>query len=165
MQPEQINYEGSLPAPDATLAGRGSRILLEIFPRLLGLLFVYVSYKKYQTFGNMYEVLVFDGIPDKLIYPLGYSIIAAEFVLGLSLLQFAWLRKPTIIASTIMLAVYSAQIGYLVMFKSAPDCGCLGAQETYESNRHANLLSLARNVCLLIPCAWTWMQLPRSSKA
>lgn len=140
------------PATSQAATARLARVLLVVFPRLLGALFLLTGTQKILSLSGLLAVLKFDGLPTPLLVPVAYTVIAAELVLGLLLVLLP--RRGVLIAATVLLAVFSIQIGYLLAFKEAPSCACLEAHVRFENARRTNALSLMRNLLLILPLLW-----------
>lgn len=151
-----------MPEPiSQTSLDRWTRIIVELYPRLLGIIFIVAFIQKLRGRASIAEVLRFDGFPEASIVPLEWSIVGVELVLGILLLAFIFLKRLTMLAATALLLIYSIQLGYLLLTPDAPDCGCLDKVANAAEAHRANLVSLVRNVCLIIPAIWTVMQMKR----
>jgi hypothetical protein len=148
------------PTSRAPFADRVAAVLLQVFPRVLGAFFIWTGIHKIVSPDSIRPVLEFDGFPPALIQPTMFAVVAMEMALGLLLLAFRWKRSTVIVASIALLVVYSAQLGYLLANDAAPSCGCAQAvlPGADEAHRH-NLMGLVRNILLLIPATWVWVQL------
>jgi hypothetical protein len=148
------------PTNRAPLADRVAGVLLQVFPRVLGALFIWTAIHKIISPDSIRPVLEFDRFPSALIQPAIFAVVAVEMALGLLLLAFRWKRSTVIVTSIALLVVYSAQLGYLLANDAAPSCGCAQAvlPGADEAHRH-NLMGLIRNILLLIPATWVWIQL------
>jgi len=141
---------------------RLAQVIVQTFPRLLGLLLIWTAIVKIRDPYAVQTVLRFDVLPAALITPAVWTIIAVEMVLGALLLSFVILKRTSLIMSIALLSVYSIQLGYLLLSTDAPSCGCIYGEIEYEQARRANFLGLLRNICLIVPACWTLMQIPRS---
>jgi hypothetical protein len=133
--------------------------IVHVFPRMLGLLFLYTSYQKIMSPDGLKTVLAYDHLPAMLIDPIAWMVIGLELALGAALLLFIWCRRGLLAISIGLLLLYVVQIGYLLLFSDAPTCSCIEGVIEFEHARKSNALSLARNVCLILPALWTRMQL------
>ena len=140
---------------------RLSQAIVQTFPRLLGLLLIWTAIVKIRDPYAVQTVLRFDVLPAALITPAVWTIISVELLLGALLLGFIILKRASLISTIVLLSLYSIQLGYLLLSTNAPSCGCIYGEIEYEQARHANFLGLGRNICLIIPAAWTLMQIPR----
>ena len=136
-------------------------IISQIFPRLLGILFIFTAIQKIRLSTAMRATLLFDHIPEKMISPTLWLIIAVE--IGLGILLLIWPRRQVIFASMILLTLYTLQIIYLLIMHNAPSCGCLTGVIAFQNARRANFLSLARNLLLLLASWLTWLTIARWS--
>lgn len=149
-----------MPEPlSQTSLDRWTRIIVQLYPRLLGIIFIVAFVQKLRGRASIAEVLRFDGFPEAAIAPLEWSIVSIELVLGLLLVAFIVAKRLTMLAAAALLLVYSIQLGYLLLTPNAPDCGCLDKVASAAEAHRANLVSLVRNVCLIIPAIWTVLQI------
>jgi uncharacterized membrane protein YphA (DoxX/SURF4 family) len=133
-------------------------IVGQIFPRLLGILFIFVGARKIMQLDALKAVLEFDHLPEKFLSPAAWIIVGIE--IGLGILLMLWPRRQILAASIVLLALYTVQIIYLLIAHAAPNCNCLGGVIAFQNARTANFVSLARNVLLLAASWLTWMLLP-----
>jgi uncharacterized membrane protein len=140
------------PPPLATL------IVTQIFPRLLGILFLFVGLRKAMHSDAMKLVLRFDHVPEKLVSPAMWIIVGVEIAIGILLM--IWPRRQILAVSIFLLALYTLQIVYLLIAHDAPNCNCLGGVIAFQNARVSNFVSLARNVLLLLASWLTWILLP-----
>jgi hypothetical protein len=103
----------------------------------------------------LHTVLQFDHLPEKLIAPTTWTIIAVEISIGILLLT--WPRKRILSAAIVLLLLYTVQIIYLLITHNAPNCNCLGGVLAFENARRANFLSLTRNLLLVLATWLTWL--------
>ncbi len=143
---------------------RLARAIVQVFPRLLGLLLIWTAIIKIRDPFAVQTVLGFDRLPAALLTPAVWMIVAVELILGALLLGFILLKRASLVVAIGLLTIYSIQLAYLLLSKDAPSCGCIYGEIEYQQARRANLLSLIRNICLIIPACWTLAQL-RSSRA
>lgn len=141
-------------------------ILVQVFPRLMGLMFVYAGILKVMDHSRMLVVLEFDGFPPRIVQYVAWFVIGTEILMGAMLILLnprPWLM----VMAAIMLVIYSGQLLFLVLSKDAPPCGCmeLGAALRFRANEdHTNRLGLIRNAVLLGATFLTWLQLPFSHR-
>jgi hypothetical protein len=133
-------------------------IVGQIFPRLLGILFLFVGLRKMLHSDALKLLLKFDHIPEKFISPTAWILITIEIALGILLIL--WPRRQILAASIVLLSLYTVQIIYLLIAHNAPNCSCLGGVIAFQNARLANFVSLVRNVLLLLASWLTWMLLP-----
>jgi uncharacterized membrane protein YphA (DoxX/SURF4 family) len=136
-------------------------ILMQGYPRLLGLIFIYAAWAKSRNHDDMLTVMEFDRLPEAMVEPTAWGLIAVEAALGLMLLIFVWFRKPLLLTAVALLGVYTVQLIILTVVPDAPSCGCMGLGSKND------LLGSVRNICLILPALWTWIQLsppPQSDK-
>lgn len=149
-----------MPEPlSQTSLDRWTRIIVQLYPRLLGIIFIVAFIQKLRGRASIAEVLRFDGFPEAAIAPLEWSIVSIELVLGLLLVAFIVAKRLTMLVAAALLLVYSIQLGYLLLTPNAPACGCLDKVASAAEAHRDNLVSLVRNVCLIIPAIWTVMQI------
>ncbi|HVT89603.1 MAG TPA: MauE/DoxX family redox-associated membrane protein [Tepidisphaeraceae bacterium] len=145
---------------------RAVTILVQVFPRLLGLMFLYAAVLKSIDRTNLQAVLKFDGFSRSISPVLAWIVIASEGLLGSMLIGLSP-RKWLLGAAAGMLAIYTGQLIVLVASDGAPDCGCmqiLTLIEQQQRDRHDNIMGLSRNIVLLLALAATWLQVPPRNK-
>lgn len=147
------------PAVSVSAAARLTGWIVEIFPRLVGVLFLFTAIQKIRQPMPLQAVFEFDGIPHPLVPIAAWAIISVELLLGGMLVAFMGFRRGLLLATAGLLVIYIAQLGYLLLQEQAPGCGCLGTESAPGEARWMNLLSLVRNLCLLWPLIWVWRQL------
>jgi hypothetical protein len=153
------HQQQSSPSRQARQAAKLAAVIVQVFPRLVGVLFAFRGIQKIVSPEPLYTVLRFEHVPERLLQPITATVISVEILLGL-LLIIRPHRRWVLGATMGLLIVYTVQILYLLIAHDAPSCGCLEGVVLFESARRENLLSLIRNLCLILPTWWTWLQLP-----
>jgi hypothetical protein len=147
---------------------RLNKILLAVFPRLLGALFIYAAGLKLYDPTGLDEVLEFDGLTTlRALDTARYAIVTVEIALG-ALLIFVPRWRFVLPAACLLLLIYSGQLAYLVFHKDAPACACLEPLDVVQdrdAKRRQNIVGIARNCCLILAALWTWIQLPARPKS
>lgn len=141
---------------------RAAAFLLRIFPRLLGLMFLYAGVIKLFDTEKLRVVLAWDGFPVEMTFPMTYAIIGFEIILGLALVILRPRRWLLAVTAAVMV-VYSGQLLVLAMSENAPDCGCMELMQAIEQrnqDRRDNIVGLIRNGLVLLATVWTWILLP-----
>jgi hypothetical protein len=144
-----------MPQPPAV---RLMTFIVQLYPRLLGAIFIFPAVQKLRYPDAIREVLRFDRLPTSAVDSVAWTIVATEFLLGAVLI--IWPTRRVLLGSMILLAAYTAQLAYLLIRHGAPSCACLEGIVAYEDARRSNLLGFVRNICLLLAACLTWIQLP-----
>src|SRR4051812_25729992 len=83
--------------------------IVQVYPRLLGLLFLYTFIQKLRGQEPLDAVLRFDGFPEAFIIPTRWLAIGIELVLAIMLITFRFLQRSTLITTILVLGLYTAQ--------------------------------------------------------
>lgn len=141
-------------------------VLMQIFPRVLGMLFVWTGLQKIHDPKEMLTILQFDGFPESIVPAIGWMVISMELVAG-TLLIFLRPRPWLLAMAGGMLIVFLGQLSFLLLSSDAPNfCGCgfLEAVLADQARHHAEQQTMfAFDLILLLATAATWLQLPAPS--
>ena len=118
------------------------------FSALLGLLLLATGIHKIHNSAALRAVLRFDHLPQPIVPPISWTIVAAEILLGCMLI--IWPRRRVLVAAMILLIFYIFQIVYLLIRHNAPNCGCLTGVIEFEDARRA-MRSVWREI---FSCFW-----------
>jgi uncharacterized membrane protein YphA (DoxX/SURF4 family) len=149
-----------VPAP-GTSPGSRSRLahwVEQLIPRAVGLLFLYTGITKAIDPTRTHRVFAFDGVPQPLIVPLTHVVWSAEVALALILL-IGIARRRAVVATILVLFVYSVQLAYLLAAQNPPDCSCVLLQAKYASAKQALVLGLVRNAILAASLEWVRLRM------
>ncbi len=106
----------------------------------------------YQAF--LIQIAYYRVLHDPILIRIaGVIALVSELVIAVALWNFIWLRKVTIPATALMLAVYSGLIGFSWAFHGLEDCGCFG-----KFLQMSPLASLLKNAVLLGGLVWLWFK-------
>lgn len=137
--------------------------ILRIF---MGALFLFSAYAKIYPSPNM-SLGTFEA---KQLLPMGFSegfaayfsrfIVAAEFAIGLGLLQPHYLKRFVVPIAITMLLLFTGQLAYDWMSSGIKeDCGCFGALMPFNTWE-----SILKNVVAIGLLVWLWKILPADDK-
>jgi uncharacterized membrane protein YphA (DoxX/SURF4 family) len=112
--------------------------------------------------GGLAQVPAFDGFPAYMYAPILYAIVLSELTMG-TLLLLNLAGRRTLVAAASLLAIFTLQLGYLLLFEDAPSCSCFGKLQAFEAARVHASLGVIRNGCLLIGLAGVYAMLRQSS--
>jgi uncharacterized membrane protein YphA (DoxX/SURF4 family) len=149
-----------VPAP-STSPGSRSRLahwVEQLIPRAVGLLFLYTGITKAIDPTRTHRVFAFDGVPQPLIVPLTHVVWAAEVALALILL-IGIAKRRAVVATILVLFVYSVQLAHLLAAQNPPDCSCVLLHAKYASAKQALALSLVRNAILAASLEWVRLRM------
>jgi len=133
---------------------------------LLAFFFLFSAYAKIYPSAN----LALGTFEAKQLIPMGFSegfasyfsrfIIAAEFSIGIGLLQPHYLKRLVIPAATAMLLLFTIQLGYdWAAYGIKDDCGCFGTLMPFNTWE-----SILKNVIALGLLAYLFKLLPKDDK-
>lgn len=133
---------------------------------LMGALFLFSAYAKLYPSPNM-SLGTFEA---KQLLPMGFSegfasyfsrfIVAAEFAIGLGLLQPHYLKRFVVPVALIMLLLFTGQLAFDWMQSGIKeDCGCFGALMPFNTWE-----SILKNVVAISLLVWLWKLLPADDK-
>ncbi|MDQ3439924.1 MAG: hypothetical protein M3478_06190 [Planctomycetota bacterium] len=148
------------PAPIAPQA-RGSRIASwaeQLIPRAAGLVYLYAGVMKAWDPTKTHRVFAFDGVPQSLVAPLTHLVWSAEVALALILL-IGIAKRRAVIATILVLFVYSVQLAYLIAAQNPPDCSCVLLHAKYASAKQALALGLVRNAVMAASLEWVRLRM------
>ncbi len=128
-----------------------------VFPRAVGVMFLWAASLKVWDESGVRRVLEFDGVPQALLPAAVSLVIIVECAVGLLLLLKPSMRI-VLDAAVVLLTLYAAQLLYLAGFRDAPNCVCLSAWRAYRDARFENLTGVGRNVCLILALLWVRAQ-------
>jgi hypothetical protein len=130
-----------------------------VIPRGVGLLFLYAGAKKFWDPTKTHRVLAFDGVPGSLVVPMTHVVWLGEVVLGL-LLVIGIAKRRAIVATILVLLVYSLQLAYLFMADNPPkDCACVALFAKYASAKQQLVIGLVRNAVLAMAMEWVRLRM------
>lgn len=115
---------------------------------IVGFFFIYSALIKSYSIYNVLETFRFLGIPEILLFPLSWSLILFELILGL-LLTFGLWRKKILLTTQIVLVIFSGILIFLILAPNAPHCGCTGNFTIFKTAILDNILGLVRNIVFL----------------
>ena len=149
-----------MPAPGASPESRSSVAywVEQLVPRGVGLLFLYTGITKAIDPTRTHRVFAFDGVPEPLIAPLTHVVWSAEVVLALILLS-GIAKRRAVVATILVLFVYSVQLAYLLAAQDPPDCSCVLLHAKYASAKQALALGLVRNAVLAAGLEWVRLRM------
>ena len=130
----------------------------QLIPRAAGLVFLYAGVTKAWDPTRTHRVLAFDGVPESLVAPLTHVVWSAEVVLALLLLS-GIARRRAVIATILVLFVYSVQLAYLIAAQDPPDCSCVLLHAKYASAKQALALGLVRNAVMAASLEWVRLRM------
>src|SRR5687767_12955721 len=107
-----------------------------LIPRAAALVFLYAGVTKAWDPTRTHRVLAFDGVPQPFVAPLTHVVWSAEVALALTLLA-GIAKRRAVIATIIVLFVYSVQLAYLIAAQNPPDCSCVLLHAKYASAKQA----------------------------
>lgn len=122
-------------------------------PRVVGVLLVIAAVSKAANPSDLKQVLAFDGFHARLIPMITFAVVIGELLVGMGLL-LNWGGSRMIVVAIAVFGIYSAQLGYLLVSKKAPDCACLGLILDYRSAREGHVFGLARNLVTMAALFW-----------
>ena len=138
---------------------RVARWAEEVIPRGVGLLFLHAGGTKWWDGSKIHRVFAFDGVPQPLIVPLTHVVWVCEIVLGL-ILVIGIARRRAVVATILVLFVYSVQLAYLIAADNPPkDCGCIALMAKYASAKQTMVLGLVRNAFLAACLEWVRLRI------
>jgi hypothetical protein len=149
-----------VPAPGASSGShsRAAHWVEQLIPRAVGLLFLYTGITKAIDPSRTHRVFTFDGVPEPLIAPLTHVVWSAEVALALILL-IGIARRRAVVATILVLLVYSVQLAYLIAAQDPPDCSCVLLHAKYASAKQALVLGLVRNAILAASLEWVRLRM------
>ena len=133
---------------------------------LMGAMFLFSAFAKLYPSPNM-SLGTFEA---KQLLPMGFSegfaayfsrfIVAAEFAIGLGLLQRHYLRRFVVPIAITMLLLFTGQLAFDWMHSGIKeDCGCFGALMPFNTWE-----SILKNVVAIGLLVWLWKLLPSDDK-
>jgi uncharacterized membrane protein YphA (DoxX/SURF4 family) len=124
------------------------RFLLKHIPTFVGLLFLASAALKLFNPGQATMALESLDIPYKQANIMVIVVTILEFYLGALLLKKIDL-KYAMIASTVLMFLFTAYLWYLSTLANPPSCGCLGLTGIFNSKKVEAVFGLARNCAIL----------------
>src|SRR5687767_1473806 len=152
--PQPVPAQGASPGGSSRLA----YWVEQLIPRGVGLLFLYTGITKAIDPTRTHRVFAFDGVPEPLIAPLTRVVLWAEIILALILLLGIEKRRA-VVATILVLFVYSVQLAYLLAAQNPPDCSCVLLHAKYASAKQALVLGLVRNAILAASLEWVRLRM------
>ncbi|MFK7787200.1 MAG: MauE/DoxX family redox-associated membrane protein, partial [Crocinitomicaceae bacterium] len=129
---------------------------------IVSVLFIFSAYSKLYPSAD----LGLGTMEAKQLAPMGFSreaaayfsrlLVAAEFALGIGILQPHFLKRIVIPATILLLAVFCAHLGYSILNDVGGNCGCFG--ELIEMTPTEALIKNIITVALLV---WLMRMLPK----
>src|SRR3989442_14821894 len=101
------------------------RVLLKHVPMLVGALFIYAAAYKLLNPGQATMALESLEIPPRLANLIVAGVMILELYLGVLLFKKIDL-KYAMIASTVLMLLFTVYLWYLSILAHPPSCGCLG---------------------------------------
>jgi uncharacterized membrane protein YphA (DoxX/SURF4 family) len=138
-----------------------------LIPRICGLVFLYAGAMKALDGTRTHAVFAFDHIPGPLIVPLTHIVWMAEVVLGL-LLVIGIAKRRAIVATILVLFVYSLQLAYLIAAQNPPPCSCAAGVELAKRFASAKLalgIGLVRNALMAASLEWVRLRMAGRTRA
>ncbi len=131
----------------------------QLIPRGVGLIFLWAGAGKFWDPTKTHRVFAFDGLPQPLIEPLTVAVWIGEVILGFVLL-IGIARRRAVMATILVLFVYSVQLAYLIVADNPPkDCGCVALMAKYASAKQAMVLGLVRNAVMAASLEWVRLRI------
>jgi len=130
----------------------------QLIPRAAGLVFLYAGVSKAWDPTRTHRVLAFDGVPQSLVAPLTHLVWSAEVALALILL-IGIAKRRAVIATIMVLFVYSVQLAYLIAAQNPPECSCVLLHAKYGSAKRALALGLVRNAVMAASLEWVRLRM------
>ena len=131
---------------------------------IVSVLFIFSAYSKLYPSAN----LGLGTLEVKQLYPLGFSrdvapffsrlLVAAEFALGIGILQPNFLKRIVVPATILLLAVFCIHLGYSIATDVGGNCGCFG--ELIEMTPTEALIKNIFTIGLLV---WLMRMLPKDN--
>jgi uncharacterized membrane protein YphA (DoxX/SURF4 family) len=154
------------PEPTSRARARPAWWIEQLIPRACGLLFIYAGVMKWWDPTKTHRVFAFDRIPEPIIKPLTMLVASGEIALGLLLVLGLFAMRRVIVATILVLFVYSIQLAILIAAQNPPECSCAAAAELFKRFKSAKLsltLGLVRNALMM--AALEWVRLRRAARA
>ncbi|HCA58291.1 MAG TPA: hypothetical protein DEP46_09935, partial [Blastocatellia bacterium] len=120
--------------------------ILLILRVLLAAVFALAAVGKLQDRSGAQKALADFGVPENLAPAASFALAVAELAVAFALL-FPGLSWFAAIGATLLLATFTAGMGYQIAKGNAPDCHCFGQLHSEP----VSVWSLVRNAVFLIP--------------
>ena len=154
-QPLDYSTPSAAPAARRRTVADWAELLI---PRAAGLVFLYAGITKAWDPTRTHRVLAFDGVPQSLVAPLTHLVWSAEVVLAL-ILFIGIAKRGAVIATILVLFVYSVQLAYLLAAQNPPDCSCVQLHAKFASAKTALSLGLVRNAVMAAALEWVRLRI------
>jgi uncharacterized membrane protein YphA (DoxX/SURF4 family) len=160
MSQTDVTVPEAKPAGDAPAQkpSRVARWIEELVPRICGLVFLYAGVGKALDRSRTHRVFAFDHVPEALIVPLTHAVWVGEVVLAL-LLLLGIARRRVVMATVLVLFVYSVQLAILIAAQNPPKCSCVNLFEQYASAKQVLMLGLVRNAVMAASLEWVRLRI------
>ena len=130
----------------------------QLIPRACGVVFLYAGITKAWDPTRTHRVFAFDGVPEPLIAPLTYLVWSAEVALALILI-LGIAKRRAVMATILVLFVYSVQLAYLIAAQNPPECSCVLLHAKFASAKQALALGLVRNAMMAAGLEWVRLRM------
>jgi uncharacterized membrane protein YphA (DoxX/SURF4 family) len=160
--PATVHEAHLAPEPTSRARSRLARWVEQLIPRACGLLFIYAGVMKWWDPTKTHRVFAFDRIPEPLIKPLTMLVASGEIALGLLLVIGLFAMRRVIVATILLLFVYSIQLAVLIAAQNPPECSCAAAAELLNRFKSAKLsltLGLVRNALMMAALEWVRLRM------
>ena len=150
------------PVPTLREPSRVAWWVEQLIPRACGLLFLYAGVMKWSDPTKTHRVFAFDRISEPIIKPLTMFVATGEIVLGLLLILGVIAMRRVIVATILVLFVYSIQLAVLIAAQNPPECSCAAAAELLRKFKSAKLamgLGLLRNAVMAAGLEWVRLRM------
>ncbi|HEX8524109.1 MAG TPA: MauE/DoxX family redox-associated membrane protein [Tepidisphaeraceae bacterium] len=160
-------YHGSAGAPENVPSSQfRQRALIFICRwgvRIVGACLIFAGLIKCVTPAEFLNVMRFDGFSPFYARLALWVVALGEILLGHWLIFDRRFNGSMILAVTVLL-VYSAQLGYLLLYPDSPACGCLGLATLMHEQWNTHLVGLFRNAVFIFFCIYSFLTRPRDAE-